>query len=150
MRDDAASIKVAAHMATLEPLSEEGQRGVIINVASLAGFEGQQGQVAYAASKGGIIGMAKPMARDLGIFGIRVVVIAPGAQLEPGILLRPPSCPSAALTGASVRAPCRHHRDSDGPVHASESARFAAPPAGVAKQRAGPAGGLRTHGLLRR
>ena len=55
-----------------------GERGVIINVASVAGFEGQKGQVVYSASKGALIGMTMPMARDLGKYKIRVMTIAPG------------------------------------------------------------------------
>lgn len=55
-----------------------GQRGVVINTASVAAFDGQMGQVAYAASKGAIVGMTLPMARDLAAYGIRVVTIAPG------------------------------------------------------------------------
>ncbi len=57
---------------------EDGERGVIINTASVAAYEGQVGQVAYSASKGGIVGLTLPMARDLSRFGIRVVTIAPG------------------------------------------------------------------------
>jgi len=56
----------------------DGQRGVIINTASIAGIEGQTGQVAYSASKGGIIGMTLPAARDLAAIGVRVNTIAPG------------------------------------------------------------------------
>lgn len=67
----------AAAMATLTP-SEDGERGVVVNTASVAGIEGQVGQVAYAASKGGIIGLTLAAARDLGSRGIRVVTIAPG------------------------------------------------------------------------
>lgn len=67
----------AAAMARLAP-DAEGGRGCIITVASVAGLEGQRGQVAYAASKGGVIGMTLPMARDLGRHGIRVMCIAPG------------------------------------------------------------------------
>jgi NAD(P)-dependent dehydrogenase (short-subunit alcohol dehydrogenase family) len=66
----------AHHMATNEP-NEDGERGVIIDTASIAAFEGQIGQVAYAASKAGIAGMALTMARDLGSLGIRVMAIAP-------------------------------------------------------------------------
>lgn len=57
---------------------ESGQRGVVVNTASVAAFEGQVGQVAYAASKGAIVGMTLPMARDLANQGIRVCTIAPG------------------------------------------------------------------------
>ncbi len=57
---------------------EEGERGVLINTASVAAFEGQIGQVAYAASKAGVVGMTIVMARDLGYYGIRVNTIAPG------------------------------------------------------------------------
>ncbi|KAK1345487.1 hypothetical protein QTO34_007944 [Cnephaeus nilssonii] len=56
----------------------EGQRGVIVNTASVAAFEGQVGQAAYSASKGGVVGMTLPIARDLAPLGIRVVTIAPG------------------------------------------------------------------------
>lgn len=57
---------------------EDGQRGVIINTASIAAFDGQMGQVAYSASKGAIVGMTLPLARDLAKLGIRTVTIAPG------------------------------------------------------------------------
>lgn len=67
----------AAAMATTEPL-EHGERGVIINTASIAAYEGQIGQTAYAASKGGVVGLTLPMARDLSSLGIRVNTIAPG------------------------------------------------------------------------
>jgi len=61
----------------------EGERGAIVMTASVAAFDGQIGQVAYAASKGGIVGMTLPMARELASFGIRVVTIAPGLFLTP-------------------------------------------------------------------
>lgn len=67
----------AEKMALNEP-DENGERGIVINTASIAAFEGQPGQVAYAASKGGIVGMTLPIARDLAYYGIRVVTIAPG------------------------------------------------------------------------
>lgn len=67
----------AAEMMQLEPM-DEGERGVIVNTASVAGFEGQIGQGAYAASKGGIIGLTLPAARELAASGIRVMTIAPG------------------------------------------------------------------------
>lgn len=67
---------VARHMAGNEP-NEQGERGVMINTASIAAFEGQIGQVAYTASKAGIAGMTLTMARDLGTIGVRVMTIAP-------------------------------------------------------------------------
>ncbi|CAM3837412.1 SDR family NAD(P)-dependent oxidoreductase [Smaragdicoccus niigatensis] len=68
----------AEAMAATEPVDQYGQRGVIINTASVAAFEGQIGQIAYSASKGGVHGMTVPAARDLAQFGIRVCTIAPG------------------------------------------------------------------------
>jgi NAD(P)-dependent dehydrogenase (short-subunit alcohol dehydrogenase family) len=73
--------KMAARLSQVPHEGEE--RGVIINTASVAAFEGQIGQVAYAASKGGIVGMTLPLARDLARLGIRVVTIAPGLFLTP-------------------------------------------------------------------
>lgn len=70
----------AQHMATNEPLASN-QRGVIVNTSSIAGFEGQPGQVSYGAAKGGIIAMALNMARDLAPLGIRSMAIAPGTFL---------------------------------------------------------------------
>ena len=67
----------AADMGTLDPL-EDGERGVIVNTASIAAFEGQVGQAAYAASKAGVVGMTLPAARELARVGVRVVTIAPG------------------------------------------------------------------------
>lgn len=67
----------ASAMARTEPL-EHGQRGVIVNTASVAAYDGQVGQAAYSASKGGIVGMTLPIARDLAVAGIRVNTIAPG------------------------------------------------------------------------
>ncbi|MDI3327880.1 MAG: 3-hydroxyacyl-CoA dehydrogenase [Alicyclobacillaceae bacterium] len=67
----------AAAMAQNEP-NADGERGVVINTASVAAFEGQIGQAAYSASKGGIVGLTLPVARDLAQYGIRVVTIAPG------------------------------------------------------------------------
>ncbi|EDL86310.1 hydroxyacyl-Coenzyme A dehydrogenase type II [Rattus norvegicus] len=73
---------VAGVMGQNEP-DQGGQRGVIINTASVAAFEGQVGQAAYSASKGGIVGMTLPIARDLAPIGIRVVTIAPGLFATP-------------------------------------------------------------------
>ena len=72
----------AATMSTSEPL-EDGARGVIVNTASIAGYEGTIGQVAYASAKGGVIGMTLVAARDLAVVGIRVVTIAPGTFITP-------------------------------------------------------------------
>ena len=69
--------KAAFAMSVNEP-NEKGERGVIVNVSSTAAFDGQIGQVAYAASKGGVVGLTLPMARDLSGLGIRVVTITPG------------------------------------------------------------------------
>jgi NAD(P)-dependent dehydrogenase (short-subunit alcohol dehydrogenase family) len=67
-----------------------GERGAIVMTASVAAFDGQIGQVAYSASKGGIVGMTLPMARELAAFGIRVVTIAPGLFLTPMMAALPP------------------------------------------------------------
>ena len=69
---------VANAMAECEPHTDDGERGVVVNLASVAAFEGQIGQVAYAASKGGVVGMTIPAARELSRYGIRVNTIAPG------------------------------------------------------------------------
>lgn len=71
-----------AEIAKLEPL-EDNERGVVVNTASIAAFDGQIGQQAYAASKGGLVSMTLPMARDLAQYGIRVLTIAPGLFLTP-------------------------------------------------------------------
>jgi NAD(P)-dependent dehydrogenase (short-subunit alcohol dehydrogenase family) len=68
----------AAQMAKQEPVTDDGGRGVIINTASVAAYEGQIGQAAYSASKGGVVGMTLPIARDLASLGIRVNTIVPG------------------------------------------------------------------------
>ncbi len=73
--------KFAAHLHKADPIDEE--RGVIVNTASVAAFEGQIGQAAYAASKGGVVSMSLPIARELARFGIRVNTIAPGIFLTP-------------------------------------------------------------------
>ena len=76
-------IRLAANaMSKLDPL-DTGERGVIVNTASVAAYDGQIGQAAYSASKGGIVGMTLPIARDLAQFGIRVLTIAPGLFLTP-------------------------------------------------------------------
>src|SRR4051794_37816466 len=68
----------AAAIAKTQPVDDDGQRGAIVNMASVAAFDGQTGQAAYSASKGGVVGMTLPIARDLSAVGIRVNTIAPG------------------------------------------------------------------------
>lgn len=75
--------KAAANLMQHNPAGEDGERGVIINTASVAAYEGQIGQAAYSASKGGVVGMTLPMARELARFGIRVNTIAPGIFWTP-------------------------------------------------------------------
>ena len=70
--------RAAGAMAKTEPLDDDGQRGAVVNMASVAAFDGQIGQAAYSASKGGIVGMTLPVARDLSAVGVRVNTIAPG------------------------------------------------------------------------
>lgn len=77
-----------ARMAALEPLADF-ERGVVINTASVAAFDGQIGQAAYSASKGGIVGMSLPIARELARVGVRVNVIAPGIFLTPLLFTLP-------------------------------------------------------------
>lgn len=75
--------KAAANLMQHNVPLEDGERGVIINTASVAAYEGQIGQAAYSASKGGLVGMTLPMARELSRFGIRVMTIAPGIFWTP-------------------------------------------------------------------
>jgi len=79
----------AARMTDLEPLSESGSRGVIINTASVAAYEGQIGQAAYSSSKGGVVALTLPAARELSRFGVRVMTIAPGLIGTPMLLNMP-------------------------------------------------------------
>ncbi len=95
---------VAAQMAVLPELAD-GERGVIVNTASVAAFDGQIGQEAYAASKGGVVAMTLPMARDLAQHGIRVVTIAPGLFLTP-LMNELPEAVQASLA-ASIPFPKR-------------------------------------------
>lgn len=92
---------VAEVMSKQEPVTADGCRGVIINTASVAAYEGQIGQAAYSASKGGIVGMTLPIARDLASFGIRVNTIAPG-------LIHTPMCdslPEETVKGLAANVP---------------------------------------------
>jgi NAD(P)-dependent dehydrogenase (short-subunit alcohol dehydrogenase family) len=94
----------ATAMLATEPTAD-GERGVCVNTASIAAFEGQVGQIAYSASKGGIVGMTLPAARDLAASGIRVVTIAPGLFDTP-LLAALPEDARAAL-GKSIPFPAR-------------------------------------------
>ncbi len=78
--------RLAAEVIAQNEPAEDGARGVIINTASIAAMDGQRGQAAYAASKGGIVGLSLPMARDLAKAGIRVMAIAPGIFLTPMLM----------------------------------------------------------------
>ena len=100
----------AARMAQNDP-NDEGERGVIINTASIAAYDGQIGQAAYAASKGGVVGVTLPIARDLASLGIRVVTIAPGTFDTPMLALLPPD--QRAALGAGVPFPRRLGRPSE-------------------------------------
>ena len=93
-----------AEIVKLEPL-EDGERGVVVNTASVAAFDGQVGQEAYAASKGGLVSLTLPLARDLAQFGVRVCTIAPGLFLTP--LLKGLSDEARASIGAQVPHPSR-------------------------------------------
>jgi NAD(P)-dependent dehydrogenase (short-subunit alcohol dehydrogenase family) len=79
-------IRLAAEVMSRNPPDEGGERGVIVNTASVAAFDGQVGQAAYAASKGGVVAMTLPLARELARFGIRVMTIAPGIMETPMIM----------------------------------------------------------------
>lgn len=75
--------KAAAELMQHNTPNDDGERGVIVNTASVAAYEGQIGQAAYSASKGGVVGMTLPMARELARFGIRVMTVAPGIFWTP-------------------------------------------------------------------
>jgi NAD(P)-dependent dehydrogenase (short-subunit alcohol dehydrogenase family) len=100
----------AAHMAKNQP-GEDGERGVIVNTASVAAFDGQIGQAAYSASKGGIVGMTLPIARDLAELGIRVCTIAPGIFDTPLLGTLPE--PVRISLGKQVPFPSRLGRPSE-------------------------------------
>jgi len=92
-------------MVDLEPVGSDGERGVIINTASVAAEDGQIGQAAYSASKGGVLAMALPIARDLMNDGIRVNTILPGVFKTPMVAMMPPNVQDAL--GAQVPFPKR-------------------------------------------
>ena len=94
----------AADMTGLDPL-DDGERGLVVNTASIAAYDGQVGQAAYAASKGGVVGLTLPAARELARFGIRVVTIAPGLFATPMMQSLPEEVQQSL--GASVPFPAR-------------------------------------------
>ena len=98
-------IRLAAEAMSKQQANASGERGVIINTASVAAFDGQIGQAAYSASKGGIVGMTLPIARDLARSGIRVMTIAPGIFETPMLLGMPPDVQEAL--GKMVPFPSR-------------------------------------------
>jgi len=95
--------RFAASLAATDPIGEE--RGVIVNTASVAAYDGQVGQAAYAASKGGVVGMTLPIARDLAQHRIRVMTIAPGIFLTPMLMGLPPAAQESL--GTQVPHPSR-------------------------------------------
>jgi NAD(P)-dependent dehydrogenase (short-subunit alcohol dehydrogenase family) len=100
----------AAQMAKNTPTAE-GERGVVVNTASVAAYDGQIGQAAYSASKGGVVGMTLPIARDLASIGIRVVTIAPGTFDTPMLALAPE--PVRQALAAQIPFPSRLGRPSE-------------------------------------
>lgn len=104
-------IRLAAAIMSENKADQEGERGVIINTASVAAFEGQIGQAAYSASKGGIVGMTLPIARELARFGIRVMTIAPGLFDTP--LLGGLPEPARISLGQQVPFPARLGRPAE-------------------------------------
>jgi NAD(P)-dependent dehydrogenase (short-subunit alcohol dehydrogenase family) len=105
------AIRLAAARMAANPPDDEGERGVIVNTASVAAFDGQIGQAAYSASKGGIVGMTLPIARDLAEFGIRVCTIAPGIFDTPLLATLPE--PVRLSLGKQVPFPSRLGRPAE-------------------------------------
>jgi NAD(P)-dependent dehydrogenase (short-subunit alcohol dehydrogenase family) len=95
------TIRLAAAVMANNPANDEGERGVIINTASVAAFDGQIGQASYAASKAGVVGMTLPIARELARFGIRVMAIAPGLFQTPMLA----GLPEAAQASLAQQVP---------------------------------------------
>jgi len=105
------ALRLAAAIMTGNVPDEEGERGVVINTASAAAFEGQIGQAAYSASKGGIVSMTLPIARELARYGIRVMTIAPGLFDTPLLAGLPE--PARVSLGQSVPFPARLGRPAE-------------------------------------
>ena len=91
--------RLAAAAMAKQPALDDGERGVIVNTASVAAFDGQIGQAAYSASKGGVVGMTLPIARDLSAVGVRVMTIAPGTMDTPMLAQLPPEARQALAAG---------------------------------------------------
>ncbi|MYM90178.1 SDR family NAD(P)-dependent oxidoreductase [Rugamonas sp. FT82W] len=104
-------IRLAADIMSANTPDENGERGVIVNTASVAAFDGQLGQAAYAASKGGVVAMTLPLARELARSGIRVMSIAPGIMATPMLLEMPPDVQEAL--GKMVPFPPRMGKPSE-------------------------------------
>jgi 3-hydroxyacyl-CoA dehydrogenase / 3-hydroxy-2-methylbutyryl-CoA dehydrogenase len=104
-------IRLAATEMLKHAANEEGERGVIVNTASVAAFDGQIGQAAYSASKGGVVGMTLPIARDLARDGIRCVTIAPGTFDTPMLAMLPE--PQRQALAAQIPFPARLGRPSE-------------------------------------
>ena len=104
-------IRLAATQMAKNTPNEEGERGVIVNTASVAAFDGQIGQAAYSASKGGVVGMTLPIARDLASLGIRVLTIAPGTFDTPMLAMAPDSIRQALA--AQIPFPSRLGRPAE-------------------------------------
>jgi NAD(P)-dependent dehydrogenase (short-subunit alcohol dehydrogenase family) len=104
-------VRLAAEQMAKNEANADGERGVIVNTASVAAYDGQIGQAAYAASKGGIVSLTLPVARDLSKNGIRVMTIAPGIFDTPMLALLPED--TRASLGASVPFPSRLGKPSE-------------------------------------
>jgi NAD(P)-dependent dehydrogenase (short-subunit alcohol dehydrogenase family) len=97
--------RCSAHAMRDNPESPNGERGVIVNTASVAAYEGQIGQAAYSASKGGVVGMTLPLAREFARYGIRVMAIAPGIFRTPMVASLPEAVQESL--GAQIPFPSR-------------------------------------------
>ena len=124
----------AVAMAALEPVTADGGRGVIVNTASVAAEDGQIGQAAYSASKGGVVGFTLPVARDLSGYGIRVMSIMPGIFHTP-MLAAMPVKPITPISGCTVSGP----RPSAGPSRSWASPARAPTSSGSRRAAFGPA-----------
>jgi NAD(P)-dependent dehydrogenase (short-subunit alcohol dehydrogenase family) len=98
-------LRLCAAKMVDNPPNDEGERGVIINTASIAAYDGQIGQCAYSASKGGIVGMTLPIARDLARTGVRILTIAPGLFATPLLMTLPE--PARQALGSTIPFPQR-------------------------------------------